>query len=552
MNNKEKNIVIIPARGGSKGIPRKNLRPLGGFPLISYSIKAALQSVLTDIVVVTTDDEEIALLAERFGAFVITRPAHLADDKTTLDPVVKHAVEYCEQNFNVEYKNVATVQPTSPLIRYQDIDAIFLLLNEKNCDTAQTVVDDRHLSWGIENNKAFPLYIERVNRQSLPAQFKETGAVIACSRQQLALGTRIGDVVELHEVPQNVSFDIDTFADLYLCEAMLSRKLIVFTVVGYADVGLGHAFRAIMLAHELVQYDLLFVCEENSDLAIEYIKSNNYTVQVCKQGELADVVIENKPSLVINDILDTEQQYMKQLKDAGLSVVNFEDLGPGHKFADLVVNALYPHQIPNSNMLVGAKYFCLRDEFLYIGEVKPEIKENVSKILITFGGVDGANLTLTTFNEIADYCSKKGIKIEIVLGPGYQHSDALIARLEAETDVQYSLIKSTKRISEHMLASDIAITSAGRTVFELAALKIPMVVICQNVRETTHTFASSEHGIVNLGYRNELSEGDILSAFKNVVEDYSLRNLMRNKMKELNFEKGKHRVISKIKALINL
>lgn len=551
MENSNNNIVIIPARGGSKGIPRKNLRPLNGFPLISYSIKAALQSELAGIVVVTTDDDEIALLAERFGAYVIMRPAHLGGDAITLDPVIRHAVEYCEKQFNAKYNNIVTVQPTSPLIRSEDIEAIFSLLKETHCDTAQTVVDDRHLCWGKENNKAFPLYKERVNRQRLPQQFKETGAVIGCSREQLSLGSRIGNHVELYEVPQNVSFDIDTFADLYLCEAMLYRKLIVFTVVGYAEVGLGHAFRTIMLAHELVQYDLLFICEESSDLAIDYIKSNNYTVQVCAKGELANAVIEQKASLVINDILDTDESYMMQLKNEKLSVINFEDLGAGHKLADLVINALYPHQVPNSNMLVGAKYFCLRDEFLYIDKTKVNIKKNVSKVLITFGGVDEGDLTLTTLKEIAKYCSKNKIAIEIIVGPGYKYAANLNTALSAIKGTDYSLISSTKRISEHMLSADIAITSAGRTVLELAALKVPMVVICQNVRETTHTFASSKHGILNLGYRNKLNKDEILNAFKKVVEDLPLRKLMIEKMEELNFEKGKSRVISKIKSLIN-
>ena len=104
-------------------------------------------------------------------------------------------------------------------------------------DTVQTVVDDRHLCWTIDNGRAKPTYNARVNRQDLPSNYKETGAVIACTRQQLKSGGRIGENVGLVEVPQNRSFDIDNFSDLYLCEAMLSRKKIVFTVVGYAEVG---------------------------------------------------------------------------------------------------------------------------------------------------------------------------------------------------------------------------------------------------------------------------------------------------------------------------
>jgi spore coat polysaccharide biosynthesis predicted glycosyltransferase SpsG len=101
-----------------------------------------------------------------------------------------------------------------------------------------------------------------------------------------------------------------------------------------------------------------------------------------------------------------------------------------------------------------------------------------------------------------------------------------------------------------MLSSDIAITSAGRTVFELAALNVPMIVICQNIRETTHTFASNKNGVLNLGYRNKLLEGDILKSFKKLTEDVSVRHSMVEKMRELNFDKGKSRVISAIKSLI--
>lgn len=543
-----KNLIIIPARGGSKGIPRKNLRPIAGYPLIYYSIKACLALDDNNRVVVTTDDDEIALFSERFGAEVIIRPSDLADDKTTLDPVVASAMRFCEEKFDEEYNYIVTVQPTSPLLQTQDIESVINLLASEEFDSVLTVVDDRHLCWSESNGKAIPAYSARVNRQQLPTNYKETGAVIACTREQLQAGSRIGKNVGIHEVPHERSFDIDSFSDLYVCEAMLQRKKIVFTVVGYAAVGLGHAFRTIMLAHELVQYDLLFICEEKSGLAIEYISSNNYQVVVSENGKLAETVLSENPDLVINDILDTSLAYMTELSRNKMKIINFEDMGSGYGVADLVVNALYPHQMPQENILIGPQYFCLRDEFLFLGS--HESKQRVENVLITFGGVDEGNITKKTFQEIASTCQKKRVSIEIVLGPGYPYLNELESTISNFPELSCALFSHTKKISEHMKRADVAFTSGGRTVLELAALKIPTIVICQNERETTHTFASSEHGIINLGHREHLSLGGIEEVFDKVISDSDLRALMILKMEKLDLTKGKERVISRIKSLL--
>ena len=215
-----KNVVVIPARGGSKGIPRKNLRPVAGFPMIYYSINAALNARSISRVIVTTEDEEIALFSERFGAEVIMRPPDLADDVIPLDPVILHAVTEAEEENNEEYHIVVTVQPTSPLIQSFDIDTVVEKIKNDDLDTAQTVVDDRHLCWTVQDGKASPLYNKRVNRQLLPVNYRETGAVIGCTRGQIDTGSRIGKKVGLVEVPQNRSFDIDSFSDMFIREAM--------------------------------------------------------------------------------------------------------------------------------------------------------------------------------------------------------------------------------------------------------------------------------------------------------------------------------------------
>lgn len=544
-----KNLIVIPARGGSKGIPRKNLRPLAGQPLLSYSIKTALNADVNARVVVTTDDDEIALFANRFGADVVFRGNDLSSDKVTLDPVIIDAVNKCKEKYNEEYQLIITIQPTSPLIRNQDITEVVSLLNTGKFDTVLSVVDDRHLCWKEVDGKASPAYEQRVNRQQLPSNYRETGAIIACSSKQIETGTRIGIDVGICEVPYESSFDIDNYSDFYLCEAMLMRKKIIFTVVGYAEVGLGHAFRTVMLANELVQYDLLFVCEQKSNIAIDYIKSHNYSVEIAEDGSLAEVVIKNKPDLVINDILDTSINYMNNFTESSIPTVNFEDMGEGHELADLVINALYPHQVPQENVFVGPKYFCLRDEFLHI-ETKDRTDE-VAKVLITFGGVDEGNITKSTFEAIYKICIENNIELDIIIGPAYPYEKEINELIGAIDDLKCCLIKHTKKISEHMNQADVAITSGGRTVLELASLKVPTIVICQNEREMTHTFASSENGIINLGHRDSASTNLISSTFSKIISDHKLRTLMSEKVSELSLLKGKHRVISKIKSIIH-
>lgn len=538
------NLVVIPARGGSKGIPRKNLRPLAGRPLIYYAITAAKACKLAHRVIVSTDDDEIALFAERFGASVIDRKTSLADDNTTLDPVILDATKRAEQAFSTIYTNVVTVQPTSPLIRSDEINTAIRMLMQEKISTVISVVNERHLYWGMRDGKPYPKYEQRVNRQELPDNFRETGAVIACTRQQLDTGTRIGQSIRLLEIPYERSLDIDTQNDLNLCESILNRKRIIFVVIGYPEVGLGHTYRAVMMANQFTQHELLFLCTSESQPAIDYIRGQNYPVEVCSADELTPRCLALEPQMVINDILDTEADYIETLKSAGIRVVNFEDLGPGHEHADLVINALYEQSSPRENTLVGPDYFCLRDEFIHLPT--REDKNSIDRILLTFGGIDEGDLTVRCLSVIAPLCETQGIGVDIVTGPGYKNNEKLKNLCESIPSVDIFVAKATARISDYMQRADLAVTSGGRTVLELSALGVPTIVICQNLRETTHTFCTAEHGIINLGLRTEVSNETILETLENTVNDHSKYQLMRQKSKASDLRNGKTRVVNKI------
>lgn len=541
-----KAIAIIPARGGSKGIPRKSIRPLAGRPLIYYAIAACKACARLSAVYVTTDDPEIAMLANRFGAEVIQRPSTLASDAATIDPVIEHAVSAIESQ-NVAVDIVVTVQPTSPLVLPADIEEALYLFENPSVDTVLSVVDDRHLCWEIVNGKAIPAYKERINRQLLPSNFRETGAVIACTRQQMRTGTRIGRHVELLKMPQLRSFDIDSIADFHLCESMLLRRRVVFTVIGYPEVGLGHVYRTLLLAHELVSCDIYFVCEASSAMAADIIASRNYKVHICEDGALLDAVIALKPDFVINDILDTEVDFVSALKQVGMWVVNFEDMGSGADAADLVVNALYSAHNNNKNLLCGPSYFCLRDEFIYLPEYLKG--DSVRRVLITFGGTDEADLTSKTLISIEPICRQKGIVIDVVTGPGYCHNEHLQDVLASLSSDVINFVGPTSSISDYMCQADIAVTSGGRTVLELASLQVPTMVICQSSREMTHEFAREENGVMNFGFWMDLNFDYFSTKFNILVDSKDAREEMRRRAAIIDLRKGKKRVLDAIISL---
>jgi CMP-N-acetylneuraminic acid synthetase/spore coat polysaccharide biosynthesis predicted glycosyltransferase SpsG len=541
-------LIVIPARGGSKGIPRKNLRPLAGKPLLWYSVSAALRAGQGWTVAVSTEDAEIALMAERFGAEVVARPAHLSGDDVTLDPVIVDAVAQMERKHGGRYDVVVTVQPTSPLLEAAEIRDSVARLLQTGVETVLSVVDDRHLRWRRgPDGRAVPEYAARVNRQQLPAAYRETGAVVSCKRAVLERGSRIGASIELAEVAAEKAVDVDSFSDLALCEHLLTRRTVVFVIAGNRTIGLGHAYRGLVIAHELVQHHVEFLCPAGHELAAEVIGSRFYPVSVVPRERLLDEIARRRPHLVINDILDTEADFIRAQRALGARVVNFEDLGSGVDQADLVINALYPKKLPDSHVLAGPEYFCLRDEFLYLQEHPPPREP---MMLATFGGVDEGNLTCRVLRIWQRLGAANGVKLCVVLGAGYMHQADLDLLRPSLDPQRVEVVPATTRISDYMARATAAITSGGRTVLELAALTVPTIVVCQNTRETTHTFAGSHHGVINLGHRDEVTDADIGEAMRRVLTDPALRAEMIQRAGAVDLRQGKARVIARINQLL--
>jgi CMP-N-acetylneuraminic acid synthetase/spore coat polysaccharide biosynthesis predicted glycosyltransferase SpsG len=489
-------VGVIPARGGSRGIPRKNARLLNGRPLIEYVIKAAQSARLLDAVFLSTDDSELKAIAETLGIPVLDRPEALAGPDTTLDEVTCDALEQLRRQ-GIDPEFVITLQATCPLLSGSTIDrAIEQITTDSKLETVVSVVKDTHLEWELDDSgQAVPCYEKRVNRQYLPPKYREAGAVVVCRRDVIEFGSRFGQSIGLLEVPRMESIDIDDYFDWWLAEKSLRRRRICFNVLGNAEQGLGHAYRVLTLADRLIDHELHFVLNERSLMAADLIKGRYYPVTLVPEGEELEAIRRLQPDLVVNDVLNTEAPFVEALKSFA-RVINFEDLGPGAAQADAVINAMYKSTdlLSQNEVYSGIQYCCLRDEFYSITPRKP--KDEVRQILLLFGGTDASGGTLKLLDWL-DRLEGDWV-VNVVVGMGYRDLDSLKTKAECCRH-KVQVTNDTRVISRHMHQADLAITSAGRTVFELASLGVPMMVYAQNDRETKHPFAIESHGTVYMG-----------------------------------------------------
>jgi CMP-N-acetylneuraminic acid synthetase len=228
-------LAVIPARGGSKGVPGKNIRPIGGKPTIAYTIEAALavRHILWRIIV-STDDEKIAHVARQCGAEVpFMRPADLAGDQVPTLPVLQHAVKFIEQQDGLTLDWVLLLQPTAPLREAQDIETAMNLARNGGCDSVISVVqvfaEHPILMKRIEDNQLLPYCLEEkegTRRQDYqPPAYMRNGAIYLSRRGVIMEQNSIwGRTIRPYIMPPDRSVSIDSEIDFKLVEIMLTSK----------------------------------------------------------------------------------------------------------------------------------------------------------------------------------------------------------------------------------------------------------------------------------------------------------------------------------------
>ena len=227
-------LAIIPARGGSKGLPGKNIKRLCGMPLICYSIRAALKSNLIDKVIISTEDKEIASIAENCGAEVpFIRPKNLATDTAMAIDTYLHAVDYISKESSKQIESFVVLLPTSPLRITKDIDESIKVFEYKNADSVISVVESSvPLIWnkyisdeGILGN-FIPEFNTIENRQDLKRTYIPNGAVYVFRTEVLRSKRQYyTEKTYPYIMPKERSADIDDLLDFEWVEYLLNKNM---------------------------------------------------------------------------------------------------------------------------------------------------------------------------------------------------------------------------------------------------------------------------------------------------------------------------------------
>lgn len=221
-------LAIIPARGGSKGIPRKNVLPLAGKPLIAYNIEQARRSQFIQRLVVSTDDAEIAAIARQYGAEVVWRPAEISGDSASSESALLHALEHLRQKENYNPDLLVFLQCTSPLTLAEDIDGTVQALLDQQADSALAVIPFHYFLWRQEANDAVGInHDKRVRplRQERQPQYLETGAVYVMRVPGFIQARhRFFDKTAMYVMPAERRLEIDDPVDFQVAEVLMQAQ----------------------------------------------------------------------------------------------------------------------------------------------------------------------------------------------------------------------------------------------------------------------------------------------------------------------------------------
>lgn len=234
MNNTSKYLAIIPARGGSKRLPGKNLMEIAGKPLIAWTIEAAVSSGVFHRIVVSTDNWEIAVLAAQYGAEVpFLRPEELALDSTPSIDVLIHAMRELSGNDEIPWTHLACLQPTSPLRTSENIKEAVKLLEGKEADAVISVCKTEHsplwsntLPESLSLDHFIPEAVQKTPSQQLPSYYRLNGALYFCriSRMMEERTLFLKSVAYAYIMNRKDSIDIDDQVDFDLAGIYLAQR----------------------------------------------------------------------------------------------------------------------------------------------------------------------------------------------------------------------------------------------------------------------------------------------------------------------------------------
>jgi UDP-2,4-diacetamido-2,4,6-trideoxy-beta-L-altropyranose hydrolase len=331
-------------------------------------------------------------------------------------------------------------------------------------------------------------------------------------------------------------------------------SIIALRVDGGKDIGMGHIMRSMALANDLKkskEVERIFYITKNESSAVNKIKENdfqvitidkdlNYNEEITKVKEM---VKKEKVNKIITDSYEIDQNYLIEMRKVVDKLITIHDYAPFAFPSHVVINGNayaedldYQSYYCDTEFLLGTDYLLLREEFRNLPEI--EVRDRVQNILITVGGYDLRNLTpkiiealnSINFDEIDDqYIDKENLHIDVVIGPSFDNVDQIVAEV-VKSSLDISLNFNVKKMSKLMIKSDIAISSGGSTLYELAVTNTPALVLLQADNQIRVAEKLDGKSIFNLGLEmNFIKIRYYIIKIINTFNDFGIENSEINK-----------------------
>ncbi len=523
-------LAIVPARGDSRGVPNKNLRSLGGRPLVAHTLEAVAASGVADRVLLSSEHEPMLRWALLHGYEVHERPARLAGDGVALSAVAAHLADELDWS-----GDVAVLPPSAPFRGAASIAAAVAAFRAApHVDSLASAVRQRHPFWLDEHD-------DLARATPLPGVLRETGAIQLVRGAALRAGRELTTARHvLFETEPDESLMIESNDDLVVARRRVERGSVVFRLRANARVGSGHIHHCLQLADELADQQLSFLLVDCDPFVGALIEEHGYAyrTETDLAADLEELGGGYGPRLVVNDVLDTTEREVLAQRAAGYRVVNVEDLGPGARLADWVVNALYaPDEADGVHVSSGPAYATLRTEFLHLPP--KEIRQRARRVLISFGGTDPGRLGPRCARLLQGRLDD--VEIRVVVGHG-----------SADEDFPAGIVvaRHVRSMAAEMIEADLVLTSAGRTVYEAAATGTPVAVLAQGARDATHAHLSYTSGVVFLGIGPLVDDAHVVGVVERLLADHVLRRELAERLRDSIDDRGALRIGHRIRGLL--
>jgi spore coat polysaccharide biosynthesis predicted glycosyltransferase SpsG len=427
---------------------------------------------------------------------------------------------------------VVVLQATTPFRDAAAIDEAVGRLLEGDHDAVVSVTEDRTLNWRAVDGRLAPLFEKEGRREEQAPIYKENGAVVALRRATLDFPTRFGDKVGYLVLDKQAAFTVYDLEDFWMAERLLRQPRILFRADGSAAVGMGHVYRCLAIAEALRQTsraETAFLMSADHPEGIVTVSRAGHPVRVAgdaKPETYLEHIRDYSPAILINDLPSVESTYLLALSHLGATTVNLvdtlDDLETTEHYAQVVVSVMNQESETPEGFYGGPAYAILREHFR--GQVK-EIRDRAELVLLSFGGSDPQGLTLRAARALQGL--EPTVRLVAVAGPAFSYRkefEALAASLPRPIPL---INQAAGHIADLMLEADVMVGSGGMSVYEIAALGTPGIILGQNAREDSRMRDFARHGTVRyLGLGTEVDEASLATAVDALLKDVESRRVM--------------------------